>query len=217
MLAVAGLIAVQAASLLEAQQVKPAADAKQVAIPASDPRSWMTPADYPDLAMRDGRGGSVSFTLQVRVDGSVASCKVTESSGSPDLDQQTCRLLMQRARFHPARDSNGNAIAGEYKSRMHWKSGYEPAYIDYQFVKRLEPSVRVLTYTVEADGSIHSCFETQDGAPVPIHQTKSPCNFRGKTKPYLDAAGKPVRKVVTQRYTIEVNDPPVPTPNVFDR
>ena len=67
--------------------------------------------DYPSSATRDEEQGTVRVRLDVGVNGRVSNCTVTSSSGSSALDSTTCRLLKLRARFTPARDSNGNPTA----------------------------------------------------------------------------------------------------------
>jgi protein TonB len=54
-------------------------------------------------------------------DGKVTSCTVTSSSGSDDLDSETCRLLPRRARFKPAVGSGGQPMADTYSGRITWK------------------------------------------------------------------------------------------------
>lgn len=176
------------------------------AIPSSEPRNWIGQADYPSLAYKDGRGGAVSFTLAVGLDGSVKSCRVTASSGSPDLDDATCKLIKERGKFHPALDAKGKPIVGNYSSRMRWEVGGEPRSFDTVLAKRLDPTDRVLSYTVEVDGSIQNCVLTVSGDPGPPSWNETLCQF-GKTKPYVDASGKPIRQQVTQRFTVTVTQP----------
>jgi TonB family protein len=78
----------------------------------------MTAADYPTAALQAGDYGVVSIHLQVAADGRVSQCEVTESSGSAPLDQVTCNIALRRARFAPARDAAGLAIAGGYRTAM---------------------------------------------------------------------------------------------------
>ncbi|HEY1604066.1 MAG TPA: energy transducer TonB [Allosphingosinicella sp.] len=67
--------------------------------------------DYPPAAQRDNVTGTVRVRLQIGTNGRVTGCSVTGSSGSAALDSATCRLLTSRARFTPAHDSSGNAVA----------------------------------------------------------------------------------------------------------
>ena len=168
------------------------------------------PQDYPLLALQDGRGGVVGFTVAVGADGAVKSCRVTAPSGSPDLDEATCKVVRQKAIFHPALNANGVPVAGTYSSRVQWKTGFETDTFETTLVQQLVPKERVLTYFVEADGSIKNCVELDNGKPVSGNQRYSLCTFDATTKPYLDQSGKPVRKFVTQRLVVTVENAVLP-------
>jgi TonB family protein len=77
--------------------------------------------DYPAQAIRDFEQGNVGFRLEIGVDGTPTDCLVTASSGSINLDTATCRLLMERARFRPARDAQGRAVSDRYSGRILWR------------------------------------------------------------------------------------------------
>ena len=66
--------------------------------------------DYPREALRRREEGTVLFSVLYGADGRVADCVVTGSSGSPSLDQTTCRIVRERVRVRPARDAQGNAV-----------------------------------------------------------------------------------------------------------
>lgn len=86
-----------------------------------DPAGWVTSGDYPLDALRANEQGAVAFMLAVSADGVPTECNVTTSSGSPSLDTGTCALLLQRARFTPARDAAGQPTSGVFRSRINWK------------------------------------------------------------------------------------------------
>jgi protein TonB len=76
--------------------------------------------DYPDDASRARRTGSVTTRLDIAPDGRVTGCTIIRSSGTPSLDRTTCRLIEQRFRFEPARDSAGNPVPGVAGWRQDW-------------------------------------------------------------------------------------------------
>ena len=90
------------------------------AVPKGNPGSWATTNDYPTRALREEREGTTGFRVSVGPDGKVASCSVTSSSGSPDLDEATCSNVTRRARFTPATDGEGQPTTGSYSSRVRW-------------------------------------------------------------------------------------------------
>ena len=67
-------------------------------------------SDYPVSASTEQAGGSVSVVFTVERDGSVSGCRVARSSGRPDLDATTCRLIERRFVYKPATDGGGRPI-----------------------------------------------------------------------------------------------------------
>ena len=76
--------------------------------------------DYPSGLRDRGIGGRVFMTFTVAANGRVTRCNVTRSSGVPELDQLTCRLIQQRFVFHPATDRNGRPISAEVDGDHLW-------------------------------------------------------------------------------------------------
>jgi protein TonB len=89
--------------------------------------AFFTDADYPAEAIAAKEQGEVGFTLEVGADGRVAGCLITRSSGSSALDSATCRVLGARARFTPARDSNGMPAQDRVAGRIRWTLPAPPA------------------------------------------------------------------------------------------
>ncbi|WP_336894806.1 TonB family protein [Novosphingobium sp.] len=79
------------------------------ALPKSGP--WIGLEDYPESPTRRTDEGRVVLSFSITAHGRLTECRVTKSSGSAWLDGVPCLLLERRARFLPARDRNGNAIA----------------------------------------------------------------------------------------------------------
>jgi len=75
-----------------------------------DLRSLFSGDDYPASAQAAGAEGTARATLTIGTDGRVVACNITQSSGNSSLDSATCNILRRRAKFTPARDSNGNAV-----------------------------------------------------------------------------------------------------------
>lgn len=83
--------------------------------------SYVSNDDYPAAAINANQEGVTSFRLDVGPDGRVTNCTVTGSSGSSSLDSTTCRLMRARARFTPARDSNGNPTSDSVSASIRWQ------------------------------------------------------------------------------------------------
>jgi protein TonB len=82
--------------------------------------SYVSDADYPSTAIRNEEQGTTRFRLVVAADGHVTDCTVTGSSGSAALDATTCRLMKSRARFSPARDSDGRPTGDTVANAIRW-------------------------------------------------------------------------------------------------
>ena len=77
--------------------------------------------DYPSDAVRNEDQGTVGVSLAIGTDGRVSNCNVTSSSGSRSLDTATCRILRSRARFTPAKGSNGQNMPDTTSTRITWR------------------------------------------------------------------------------------------------
>jgi protein TonB len=81
------------------------------------------PSDYPRRLRENGIGGRVEFTFTVGTNGRVTRCLVTRSSGVPELDTLTCRLVQQRFRYRPSTDRYGRPISDEVEGEHIWVAG----------------------------------------------------------------------------------------------
>lgn len=77
--------------------------------------------DVPQELIAGGRGGTVSVIYAVETDGRVTDCQVSRSSGLPDLDALTCRLIEQRFRYEPSRDPEGHPVRSHVYENHSWE------------------------------------------------------------------------------------------------
>lgn len=91
------------------------------AAPANNPGNWISDSDYKTPWIRREYSGVAGFALTIDAKGKVSDCTITSSTGHAALDQATCKLIQRRARFEPAKDSYGNAIAGSYSNSVNWR------------------------------------------------------------------------------------------------
>lgn len=77
-------------------------------------------SDLPPDLIEQGVGGTVAVRFVVAENGRVPSCQVTRSSGVRALDDLTCRLIVQRFRFRPARDADGAAFESVVVENHSW-------------------------------------------------------------------------------------------------
>ncbi len=95
--------------------------ARPVRRAAANLRRYFSVDDYPARALRDRHEGTVAFRLEVDPAGRVATCTVTRSSGSPALDNATCRILRARPRYVPALMADGSAGPDAVRGRVRWR------------------------------------------------------------------------------------------------
>jgi periplasmic protein TonB len=76
--------------------------------------------DYPAATREQRLGDHVIVALTVGTDGRVRNCRVHRASRDAQADQITCRLAIERFRFRPATDGNGNAIESVYGWQQRW-------------------------------------------------------------------------------------------------
>jgi protein TonB len=74
-----------------------------------DLRTLFSADDYPASAQAAGAEGTAQATLTIGPTGQVVGCNLIRSTGNSALDSATCNILRRRAKFTPARDSNGQA------------------------------------------------------------------------------------------------------------
>lgn len=91
--------------------------------PLTSPGTWVTDDDYPAAARRADQQGTVTFRLEIDTKGLPANCSIVASSGSSELDQETCALMLRRARFSPALDAAGKPVVAPYIGRFSWILG----------------------------------------------------------------------------------------------
>ena len=109
-----------AAALVIAPGYAHAKGAKGVG-PIGDLTGLITPEDYPQEALALDQQGTATVRLRVGTDGGVKDCRVIGSSGSSALDETTCRIMTERARFTPARDRRGRVAEGSFLQRITWR------------------------------------------------------------------------------------------------
>lgn len=172
------------------------------AIPQGNPGEWVTTDDYPASALRNERTGTTAFRLTISPAGAVADCVVTESSGTPELDETTCAVIRERARFTPARDARGRAVQGVFSSRVRWMIPKDDG--------PKQPMEFVFSYLLGADGTVSDCRiekrsgEVPSGVP-PIGPAACPPGIAAQ--PAIGPDGKPVTRRIRETHSVEVTEP----------
>lgn len=170
------------------------------AMPLANPGSWINSSDYPAYALRQNLEGISRFRLTIDGDGRVTACLITVSSGSEVLDEATCRVLTQRARFSPALDRKGRPVNGHYENSVRWQIP------NGQSIP--QPGQMVSSILVSPEGAPLLCkIEALGGHEASRKEVgPMPCPMRALDHPYTDALGNPVAKRIRFTQKIELLD-----------
>lgn len=76
--------------------------------------------NYPARALAAGEQGAVFFVVEIDKDARPISCEVTHGSGHPQLDAETCQLIVQHAEFKSARDASGTVVRQRAEGVVNW-------------------------------------------------------------------------------------------------
>lgn len=92
------------------------------------PASPITPLDalfssskYWTVESHTGKTNEVTVSLLVDKAGSVRDCSVVTGTGSPALDAQSCQVFLRAAKFAPARNAKGEAVASLLHQTVNWR------------------------------------------------------------------------------------------------
>ena len=77
-------------------------------------------SDFPDSLRGVGRV-KIGVRYAIGPSGQVDNCEVIEGSGYSELDAMTCRIIMERYRFRPARDPDGYAVTEVREEDYRWR------------------------------------------------------------------------------------------------
>lgn len=175
--------------------------AARAPVPVGNPGAWIQSADYPAGSLASLEEGVTGFQLTVNPAGMVQACGITASSGHPLLDEATCRILRERARFHPARDSGGAAVEGRFASRLRWV-------LPIQHLPLPQRQAMVMSFIVEQDGTRSQCRVEYAQKPTGLGGIRGdvPCGPGRFAEPYRDADGKAVRRRITRTVVTTIEE-----------
>lgn len=78
-------------------------------------------SDFP-LSLQETGRLTIGVRYAVGPTGRVVSCEIIDTSGYPEVDAMTCRVIVERYRFRPARDGDGIAITEVMEENYTWFS-----------------------------------------------------------------------------------------------
>ena len=113
------------ASLIKSWGYDPAVEAGLVrrATPTGNPAAWVVTGDFPSKALWAGHNGLVHFRLDVDETGKPVGCRVLFRTNPDEFADRSCKALLQRAKFNPARDAQGKPVKSFYINSIRWMAG----------------------------------------------------------------------------------------------
>jgi TonB family protein len=190
---------------------------------ASVAGSYITSNDYPRSAVKQHHEGRIAVELTVDVSGALSNCTVKAGTGWPELDETTCQLLMQRAKFAPARDMQGALLGAVIEWRFVWTLSPEHTYLaDLPPARELQltvasgtrvPPHSTLDAIVSTEGRIEMCqaedsYVSHDVGVAACNALRSSAAY----PPLKDLTGKPMRYLHTELFRLAAA-PSNPTPS----
>jgi hypothetical protein len=156
--------------------------AAQLSAPVTtNPANWLSGDDVPQYLISKEHGlWIVYIRLTVTPENSILGCQIERSSGISDLDDFTCRKIVDRAKFKSAVAADGSATFGVYRTSVKWSvsdtlpgdtSNLSDPDLDL-FVQRLPNGAQSvasvnLMFSVDAVGQMSGCTaETRPLEPV---------------------------------------------------
>lgn len=171
-----------------------------------------------DYQFASNRTDALRILVEVAVaaDGRAVGCETIDWNGPAGDDVRLCEIAKTRARFLPARDDEGEAVASAAYIAFSW---YNPALIQPVFpppgpdltlsVASLpdgQSSAQVtITQILRPSGEVERCIVTRPSGITVIDDnacTLIPEHLQ--KKPFLDAAGTPIRTRRSTRVMFEV-------------
>ena len=94
---------------------------RQKARPVNNPGEWVTQNDYPPKMLQSGQPANIAFRLDIGADGKPTGCYIQAATHPKEFDSAVCGSILNRARFSPAMDAQGNSINSYYLGRVNFR------------------------------------------------------------------------------------------------
>jgi hypothetical protein len=86
--------------------------------PKDSPGNWVVADDYPREMVHKGQQGLVWFRLNVDEQGIPTACEIQQKTDPPAFGDIVCRLVMKKARFHPAINAEGKPMKSYWRTSV---------------------------------------------------------------------------------------------------
>ena len=122
--------------------------------------------DYPAEALRSGEEGTSKLDITITPLGRIGKCVVTASSGSALLDNASCTVLTERARYAPARDAKGQPTSVTESRSIRWLLPVE--LVKNDFIRAIVTLDRGAATACRNEGSVDNVANACDLAQDPV-------------------------------------------------
>lgn len=194
-----------------------------VGLPLPDVRAVFSADDMPAYVQQAGVTRFVQTRTTVAADGTPQDCGAEKGSGDPKLDAYTCAIILNRAKFQPARWVDGSPVYAVLRVPVTWAIGAEPSKTENEQAYPADMEVSVsrlpegagertslsLMIAVDETGRLVSCGQALPTSshfhakvfPELVHIACQQLTAQFTAIPARDAKGKPVRSVQTATVT----------------
>jgi hypothetical protein len=192
--------------------------AAQMSLPTPDPRGLFSPDDMPAYVQMEGINRFIFTRTTVKPDGAPQDCVLERSGGDPKLDALTCAIILERARFQPAKWVDGSPAYAVLRTPVSWTIGGPPSKSELRsaFPPDIEISVSRLPRGVPERASVNLMIAVDENGRI-VGCGAAPRDKRDHSRtfpqlapiacqetirqftpiPARDGSGKPIRSVQT--------------------
>ena len=155
-----------------------------------------------DYVRQEGATGAPHVRIELTVDanGSPIHCTILQSDEAKGFDDRYCLVPMRRAHFKPARDENGEAVAGVFSTNFqvpafsHGNGGWTDFTLTVSGLPAGRSRTVVARVVTDVAGHVESCaIETPSGI---VRLDEAACRYTRASlslAPPFDRDGRPVR------------------------
>lgn len=85
-----------------------------------DVGNWINPRNYPKGMLNNGQSATVTFRIMVDANGAPTDCIIQEATSPREVGPETCKMLMQKAKFQPAKNRDGAPVPDFFVNQVSW-------------------------------------------------------------------------------------------------
>ena len=112
-------------------------------------------SNYPPRALKAGEQGLVGFLITIDKNGEPTECRVTHTSGYPQLDRETCALISNHGVFKPVRDASGRLVrVARSEGFVNWRIPGKAPVVTARKIASKDAPDKMVCRRIERTGSL---------------------------------------------------------------